>query len=288
MTTRRPSAKIYWTINCRFDHLRSDEATMPEFDCREFDDAAAELALGVLVGRERAAALGHLEHCARCREVVADLSVTADRLLELIPDVEPAPGLEQRVTAALTAGHSGGGRRPIVPLWRRYARGAGLATAFLLGGLVLGNDAPPASQQIRLVPAPHAAPWTGAAEQPIPTENIVLYAPLTEGNLQVGQAYLYDGADDWMYLSLNSTSGGPVVADTNVTCTLVRPDGSTTPLGTFVLRHGQGSWAGAAPDPTGTSPTANVVDSAGRVVATAHFTDSDDPPPAAQIPRARK
>jgi hypothetical protein len=119
----------------------------------------------------------------------------------------------------------------------------------------------------------------------------VLYAPLTEGNLQVGQAYLYDGAHDWMYISLDSTNKGApppgVAADTNVTCTLVRPDGSTMPLGTFVLRHGQGSWAGAAPDPTGTSPTARVVDSAGRILATAHFVDSDDLPPASQYPSSQ-
>ena len=34
-----------------------------EMGCREFSDVAAELALGVLTGRERAQALAHLDHC---------------------------------------------------------------------------------------------------------------------------------------------------------------------------------------------------------------------------------
>ena len=198
---------------------------MAELHCRDFDGVAAELALGVLVGRERGAALAHLESCPRCRRLVEDLSSTADRLLVLTPGADPVPGLEHRIMAGI-------GPRPakrLVPVGRRYARAAVLAAAFLLGGLVLGNDAPPTSQPLRLVPAPH----TGRS--PIPAENIVLYAPLTEGNLQVGQAYLYDGAHDWMYLSLDNTQkGSPVAADapdTNVTCTLVRPDGSTLPLG---------------------------------------------------------
>ena len=37
--------------------------------CDEFAAAAAELALGVLTGRERAAALAHLDGCESCREL---------------------------------------------------------------------------------------------------------------------------------------------------------------------------------------------------------------------------
>ena len=38
---------------------------LDEMSCEEFDGVAAELALGVLTGRERAEALEHLDRCAR-------------------------------------------------------------------------------------------------------------------------------------------------------------------------------------------------------------------------------
>ena len=49
-----------------------------EMGCQEFSDVAAELALGVLTGRERAQALAHLDHCASCREEVGQLTATGE------------------------------------------------------------------------------------------------------------------------------------------------------------------------------------------------------------------
>ena len=53
--------------------------------CAEFHDSAAELALGVLTGRERAEALEHLDHCEACREHVRSLTTTGEELLGLLP-----------------------------------------------------------------------------------------------------------------------------------------------------------------------------------------------------------
>ena len=47
-----------------------------EMGCDEFTDVAAELALGVLTGRERAQAIAHLDHCDACRENVRQLTMT--------------------------------------------------------------------------------------------------------------------------------------------------------------------------------------------------------------------
>ena len=44
-----------------------------EMGCAEFAGVAAELALGVLTGRERARALAHLDRCDACREVRSEL-----------------------------------------------------------------------------------------------------------------------------------------------------------------------------------------------------------------------
>ena len=68
-----------------------------EMGCQEFSDVAAELALGVLTGRERAQALAHLDHCASCREEVGQLTATGEGLLGLLPSVEPPAGFEARV-----------------------------------------------------------------------------------------------------------------------------------------------------------------------------------------------
>ena len=69
--------------------------------CAELHDVAAELALGALTGRERAAAIAHLEKCKACREDVRQLTVVGGRLLELLPPAEPPVGFEIRVLERL-------------------------------------------------------------------------------------------------------------------------------------------------------------------------------------------
>jgi hypothetical protein len=61
----------------------------------------AELATGALAGDERARVLEHLAACAACRQELAELTRAADALLMFAPRVEPPPGFESRVLAAL-------------------------------------------------------------------------------------------------------------------------------------------------------------------------------------------
>jgi hypothetical protein len=72
-----------------------------DMTCGELADVAAELALGVLTGRERAMAVAHLEECEACRENVRQLMATGDQLLELLPPAEPPAGFESRVLERL-------------------------------------------------------------------------------------------------------------------------------------------------------------------------------------------
>ncbi|MEA2932255.1 MAG: hypothetical protein QOI56_1040 [Actinomycetota bacterium] len=78
--------------------------------CTESDSWGAELALGLLSGPERAAALSHLAACPACREQVDGLARIADRLLQLAPDAEPPAGFESRVLAAVGTAGGGSGR----------------------------------------------------------------------------------------------------------------------------------------------------------------------------------
>jgi len=89
---------------------------LSEMECAGSADVSAELALGVLTGRERAAALEHLGYCAACQESVRRLTATAEKLLELLPDREPPAGFEARVMDRLglvpvSCGCRSGGRR---------------------------------------------------------------------------------------------------------------------------------------------------------------------------------
>ena len=80
---------------------------MDDMSCDEFAEVAAELALGVLTGRERAAALAHLDGCESCREQVRELTLVQDELLALLPSQEPPAGFESRVLERLGLTASG-------------------------------------------------------------------------------------------------------------------------------------------------------------------------------------
>ncbi|MEA2685243.1 MAG: hypothetical protein QOE93_438 [Actinomycetota bacterium] len=121
--------------------------------CRESDEWGAELALGLLSGPERAAALSHLARCPRCRESVDELAQVGDRLLLLAPEAEPPAGFESRVLAAVASADT----RPPLPAHRgrgpRFGLVAALvAAAALAGGLVATTlGTPPAVDEAGVI-----------------------------------------------------------------------------------------------------------------------------------------
>jgi hypothetical protein len=114
---------------------------MTTMTCAELQDVAEELALDLLDGVERAAALAHLETCASCRHDVGALTDVAEEVLLLVPDAHPSPGFAARVVTQIqrlrapatvaTATRHAGRRRP----WGR--RFAGLAAAAAIAVFVL-------------------------------------------------------------------------------------------------------------------------------------------------------
>jgi hypothetical protein len=116
---------------------------MSEMDCAAFQDAAAELALGILTGPDRAAALKHMERCASCQAEVGSLAAAADWLLDLVPERGAPAGFESRMAAAFrqsvpgqaTRRHRGKAAcRRLAGWWRR----AGLAAAAAAAAGALG------------------------------------------------------------------------------------------------------------------------------------------------------
>ncbi len=101
---------------------------MSVYSCAQLRDVAAELALGVLGGAERAEAIMHVNGCARCQALVNELTEVADALPLLAPEIEPPVGFEQRVlssgrarrrrtrSTARVGGRSRGGRGAILSI----------------------------------------------------------------------------------------------------------------------------------------------------------------------------
>jgi hypothetical protein len=229
---------------------------MTELTCQQCRELAAELATDVITGHERTQALAHLDNCTSCRDTISALTVTTDRLIELLPEVQPPPGFQHRVMTALT---------PPPPRTRRWQIPAAalLTLALAVTGWILG----------------HTNHGTTPTQTNTHTENdaqagerTVLYAPLTTGHQtgehQIGHAYLYPGNPPWIYLSLDTNN----TTNDTIKCEITRQDGSTVPVGTFPLTHGHGAWGGPTPIDRDTLATAKLINSNGHTLAKAHFT----------------
>lgn len=223
---------------------------MSELSCEEFDGVTAELALGILTGRERAAALGHLDRCDSCRTQVRQLSMTGEELLGLLPAIEPPPGFEIRVLdrlgIAAVAQAGDPGRRPRAGRRRWLAAAAVVVTVIAsgLGGWGLRS----------------------ATSRPV-TSALSSAALLTASHQEIGKIFLSSGDPRWVYLSVYlETAKGPV------TCQFIGKDGRVSNVGTFPLDRGYGAWGSSDQVDDGPLTGARVVDAGGTVLATASFS----------------
>jgi hypothetical protein len=263
-----------------------------DMTCAELADVAAELALGVLTGRERALAVAHLEKCDACREDVRQLMATGEQLLELLPPAEPPAGFETRVLERL--GLPAPTREDAHPrLTSRHEdsqRHRGPARSGTRPGTGQPG-APPARPgekrrpgRIRRVLAAAAiglaviaaglGGWRIGAGAPPPPAASSAAGSLTSVSLlsathqNVGNVFLYSGTSKWMYMSvdLDAPPNG------TVTCQLVNADGKVTTLGSFRLSGGYGAWGSPDPGYVGNLSGARLVSANGTVLATATFT----------------
>jgi anti-sigma-K factor RskA len=219
--------------------------------CDELADVAAELALGVLTGRERAEALAHLEQCPACRENVRQLTTTGEELLELLPTMEPPAGFETRVMDRLGLTPAAAHPDTTAP---RHVRQPGrtrrlLTVAAVVAGIVVAGVGGWGL---------HAATSTPA------TSPLSSAALLTASHQNAGTIYVYNGASRWLYMSVDMPSG-----DGTVVCQLVSADGHVTTFGSFRLTHGYGYWGSPEPSAAGQPAAARLIGPNGAVLATA-------------------
>lgn len=107
----------------------------PALDCPDVRALAPDVALDLLSGDERAAALEHLGSCASCRLEVEELSSVADSLLALTPAVPPPPGFEAGVLARMEVATPE--PRPSAGRRRRWRAPALVAACAALGAGIL-------------------------------------------------------------------------------------------------------------------------------------------------------
>jgi hypothetical protein len=251
-------------------------------DCDKFSDVAAELALGVLTGRERAEAVPQLDRCDACREDVRELAFTGEELLKLLPEVTPPAGFAYRMQQELCFsgkrrlwGVRGRGGRPRPRVARVHLLVAAAAAAVVLavggglGGWAVRGGAGSGSMAGAGVPAAGAAPGAGAGAAP--GAATLHPATLTTAQHQViGRVFLdnqgYLGSDGWVYVSVDSGTGNGTVV-----CQLLGQDGRVTTIGSFGLDGGYGYW-GSPESMRGTTVVgARLLAKDGHVLASATF-----------------
>jgi hypothetical protein len=182
---------------------------------------AAELALGVLSGSERADTLAHLETCHACRALVEDLSDVADGLLLVAPEAEPPAGFESAVLARV-------GER--TPLRRRrwMLAGAAAATALVLavGGFALGRQ-----RQGSRLDREYADALKELGGQALAAATLVD----AQGS-RAGQLFLYQGRTSWVFV----TVADPGAAGTYAV-EFLWADGHRSQVRGLVVHDGRGS-----------------------------------------------
>lgn len=190
---------------------------------RDADVAAAELALGLIEGEERAAALrrvlaepGFAREVERWRRHFASLFV-------IIPDQAPAEDLGERIVARLD-----GRAQTRAGMWKPFAYASSLAAAGLLGVLIVRPD-------------PAAPPPPVTIERPAP----LVAAVMVDGKDQPMVA-VYDAAQAKVRVkgSMDIPSGRSVQL-----WAIVEGDPTPHPLGVF-KRAGEGVMMADAPSQT--------------------------------------
>jgi hypothetical protein len=220
-----------------------------ERGCEQYADELAELALGVLTGRERARVLSHVESCPRCAEELEILSRTADSVLQAAPDMDPPLGFEVRLFERM-------GVTDVRPRRRRLRRSrwvpavVGAAAAAVALGVGLS-----------VTSSPSTSPTVSAQA---PGSHQVETAALVSAGKTVGHVMTFGGDKPWMSMMLDDSS-----AHGTVRCVVVTEDGVTHTVGTFESREGYGAWMAPLHVNPATVRTAEVVSPSGTVIATA-------------------
>jgi hypothetical protein len=225
---------------------------MTTMDCAQATTMLDELALDVLPGDRRAVLLAHVEECPACRDLLDDLSETADALLLAAPATAPPAGFEDRVLEQIQLSGKGaprlrtGGRPPAratAPL-RLLAAAAAVVVLLGVGGLAgahFGRSSRD-GHELRTVQLISA---TGA---------------------EIGDVSTYGDTPTWFFMRL----AGPLPNGV-YQCVVDVDDGRTVPIGKLWASNGHGGWGEHVALDLRHVRAARMLDAKGTTVATARF-----------------
>ena len=211
-------------------------------DCSEAATMLDELALDVLPGDRRTALLNHLEECPGCRQLLDELSETADALLLAGPVAAPPPGFEDRVLERIQAPRARAQTR-----LRLFAAAAAAALLLAVGG-VAGARFGPSGEG-------------GDSGHEFQTVQLIS----TTGS-DIGDVSTYLGPPAWFFMRLDGA-----LPNGTYRCVLDADDGHTVSVGRLWASSGHGAWGEhVSLDPRHVK-TARLLDSTGATVATARL-----------------
>ena len=215
--------------------------------CEAIQDELAELALGTLFGRSRSDVLDHVESCSRCAATLEQLSVVADQLVQLAPEIEPPLGFELRLADKL---------RSTAPVRQpsRFRRAGLLSTAaaiIVALGIGIGTLVNP-----------------GGGTKPVERSTVNLTAAklMSHGHV-FGEVMISAGSPAWVFMTINE--GG---WSGTVTCQVTLAGGTVETIGAFELSGGYGAWGAPLTSAAGKVHSARLIAPNGAILASARLS----------------
>jgi len=205
----------------------------------------AELATGAATGIDRDRGLRHVETCVACQQELAELALTADQLLLMVPEREPPAGFEAEVMNRI-GGLTDGGTPPLDPApprtrGRRSGRPVRVVSAFMAVLLATGLGA--GVSYLEGGPDRHLA--DRYRQMTAAGAGYADAAPVTtvDGTV-VGHLYVYQGAPAWAIVKLTAA---PAAGAWDMS--IVTRDGLRYPMGVCTVTGHSGVTGYALPMP---------------------------------------
>lgn len=215
-------------------------------DCTRIRDLAAEVALGIAGGEERAVVLAHIADCPECRTVVTELSSVVDSLLLLAPSHQPPPHFETRVLQRFS--------RPRRNLVRSRVLVA--AAALTLGVLGTAGTVWMATGTDRRLAAQYRSTLAEARGEYF--RAVALRDP---DGVKVGSVFAYQGEPSWIFGVIDAPLSGPQVRGV-----VVADDGSRIPIRSLSVSGSRISFGLTLPFDVRDTHSVEIVDGSGRLV----------------------
>jgi len=192
--------------------------------CAEVRELAAEVALGVVSGEERARVLEHVSGCSACRKDLEELARTADALFSLAPSAEPPAGFESRVLGALERA-----RRPRRPQLSK------LVAAMLAGALATATIAVLVTGDDRDLATHYRGALAVADGKYFGVRSLV-----GDDGVKEGHVFAYEGSPSWIVVVLDEANGSSEIE-------LSTEEGQEFDLGAFKPGAPPLVWGGEIP-----------------------------------------